>query len=222
MELGYRMKMLALDTSSSACSVAFVNDCYNILKHEVIPKQHAQSILSFIAEVLPCPFFELDALAWGCGPGSFTGLRIAAGVMQSLMFTYNLPLIDVSSLAAIAQVACQAHDACQEVIVTIDAGMGEVYWGKYRVDEQDNLILLAGEGRIKISELSQLPISPDCYVVGEVWNKYELECKVLDISSYPSALAIAKLAQSRYCADNLNYKINVTPNYLRNNLFSSG
>lgn len=217
------MKMLALDTSSAACSVAFVDNEQHILKHEILPQQHAQVILAWITEVLPCALNDVEVLAWGCGPGSFTGLRIAAAIMQALMFTYNLPLVNVSSLAAIAQAVYNVY-LCPKIIIAVDAGMNEVYWGKYHANHHGTLELLVQEGRMKIGELLKLPLEHDCYVVGKVWDQYnwgeEQPRYVADSNCYPNALIVAQLAKKQYDAGKWHNKINVTPNYLRDNLFS--
>lgn len=217
------MNMLALDTSSAACSVAFVDDAQHILKHEILPQQHAQVVLAWITEVLPCALTDLEVLAWGCGPGSFTGLRIAAAIMQALMFTYNLPLVNVSSLAAIAQAVYNIH-LCPKIIIAVDAGMNEVYWGKYSLNDNGIVDLLVPEGRMKIGDLLKLRLEPDCYVVGKVWDQYDWGTEqprhLTECDCYPNALVVAQLAQTKYAAGNWHNKINVTPNYLRDNLFS--
>ena len=102
------MKILAIDTSSNACGVALL--CNNEVKalHELAPMQQTQKILPMIDALLgeaKVSLNQLDALAFGCGPGSFTGVRIAVSVMQGLGYAMNLPLIPVSSLAALAQAA---------------------------------------------------------------------------------------------------------------------
>src|SRR5471032_2163673 len=102
------MKILAIDTSANACSVALLINNETLSSHKVIPMQQAQLILPMIEELLltaNITLNQLDALAFGCGPGSFTGVRIAASVAQGLAVAHDLPVISVSSLQALAQAA---------------------------------------------------------------------------------------------------------------------
>lgn len=135
------MKILALDTSSSACSVALLNDVDLlaqpiISKHSQVPQQQGKFILPLIQELLDesnLTLQDLDAIAFGQGPGSFTGLRIASSVVQGLAFAAGLPIICVSSLAVIAQTALKDFPQAQTIFVAIDARMEQIYWAIYQV-----------------------------------------------------------------------------------------
>ena len=99
------MKLLALDTATEACSVALVFD-NSVIEQQLPGRQHAERILSMIDTVMAeaeCRPSELDAIAFGRGPGMFTGLRIGAGVVQGIAFTADIPVVAVSSLAVLAQ-----------------------------------------------------------------------------------------------------------------------
>ena len=135
--------LLALDTSGQSCSVALLGSAVGqdgqvISRHEVAQRSHTQRLLPMIAEVLQeanIKSRELDAIVYGRGPGSFTGIRIAAGVAQGLSFGLDIPLLPVSTLAAMALQAQQEYSDCA-YLCSLDARMNEVYAGVYRVDVQ--------------------------------------------------------------------------------------
>lgn len=132
------MKLLALDTSSIACSVALRNDDAIIERHEEQPREHTRLLMPMIREVLQeggTNLADLDAIVLGNGPGSFIGMRIAASVAQGLAFGAGLDIVSVSSLAAVAAEVFADSDAC-EVVVAQDAHMNEVYLGCYRRDDK--------------------------------------------------------------------------------------
>ena len=129
------MKILALETSSPACSVALLSETGSRVRHEVLSLKQTSCLLSFIEEVLGPDRDSLDALAWGCGPGSFTGLRVAAGVVQALGFAKQWPVMNISSLAALAQTAYLEH-GWKRLLVAVDARMNEVYWGVYHINQE--------------------------------------------------------------------------------------
>lgn len=132
------MKLLAIDTATDACSVALQVGDEIVERHQVAPRQHTRILLPMVAELLAecaITLVDLDALVLGRGPGSFTGLRIAAGVVQGLAFSVDRPVVLVSTLAILAQPWVElGHRA---VVATLDARMGEVYWGAFRADDQD-------------------------------------------------------------------------------------
>ena len=107
------MRILAFDTATEACSAALLIDNELISRFEIAPRRHAELILPMIEEVMvqaEIKVTQLDAIAVGCGPGSFTGVRIATGVAQGIAFAADLPVIPISTLAAIALGIVQAHN----------------------------------------------------------------------------------------------------------------
>ncbi len=108
-------RILALDTSGSACSVALWSDAGLLIGHEeTAQRQHTQRLLPMIKSLLleaDVNMSSLDAIAYGRGPGSFTGIRIAAGVAQGLAFGIDCPVIPVSTLAALALRMYQPSEA---------------------------------------------------------------------------------------------------------------
>ncbi|MCW8941987.1 MAG: tRNA (adenosine(37)-N6)-threonylcarbamoyltransferase complex dimerization subunit type 1 TsaB, partial [Gammaproteobacteria bacterium] len=132
------MKILAIDTATEACSAALyieseAPDAGITSEYQLAPREHSRLILKMIDRLLSqagIAVAELDAIAFGRGPGSFMGLRIAAGVVQGIAFAHDIPVIPVSTLKTIAQRAYELTGS-KNVLAAIDARMDEVYWAKY-------------------------------------------------------------------------------------------
>ena len=127
------MKILALDTATEACSVALAIDGEVFERYEVLGRGHAERLLPMVQAVLAeggVALAALDAIAFGRGPGAFTGLRIAAGVTQGLAFGAGLPVVPVSDLAALASRAAVLREE-RQVLACLDARMGQVYWAAF-------------------------------------------------------------------------------------------
>ena len=127
------MKLLAFDTSSTTCSVALLLNDEIIEKNQTALMQQAQLIFPMIDTLLKSKNLkinQLDGIAFGCGPGSFTGVRIATSVAQGLAYAAKLPLIPVSSLAALAQAAYEDL-RWEKLVVAVDARIQEIYWGAF-------------------------------------------------------------------------------------------
>ncbi|MBS0055275.1 tRNA (adenosine(37)-N6)-threonylcarbamoyltransferase complex dimerization subunit type 1 TsaB [Yersinia sp. Marseille-Q3913] len=126
-------RILAIDTATEACSVALWNNGEVQALFELCPREHTQRILPMVQQVLAesgLSLGQLDALAFGRGPGSFTGVRIGIGIGQGLALGADLPMIGVSTLQTMAQGAFRLT-AASRVLAAIDARMGEVYWGEF-------------------------------------------------------------------------------------------
>ena len=140
--------ILALDTSTEACSCALSIDGTVVEDFAFCPRQHTQRILPMIHSLMAkhaLGFAQLDAVAFGRGPGSFTGLRIAAGVTQGIAFAAELPVIPVSTLAAIALEVRQSVTA-PLVLSCLDARIDEIYWGLFEFE--DDLPVLLGQEQL--------------------------------------------------------------------------
>lgn len=166
--------LLAIDTATEACSVALLHDGKVYSRYEVIPRLHAQQVLPMVQQVLDEAGIKLpviDAIAFGRGPGAFTGLRIAVGVVQGLAFALDKPVLPVSSLAAIARRAWREQGA-EQVAVAIDARMDEVYWGCYAM--QDGRLELQGIEQVCAPEQVALPrtAAGDWLAAGTGWQAY--------------------------------------------------
>jgi tRNA threonylcarbamoyladenosine biosynthesis protein TsaB len=129
------VKLLALDTAAEQCSVALWVDGAITAREALAPPTHAERILPMVAEILAegeTTLARLDAVAFGRGPGAFTGVRLAASIAQGLAFAADLRVIGISDLAALAHQALGLPAAPEYVLVCQDARMAEVYWAAYR------------------------------------------------------------------------------------------
>lgn len=214
------MNILALDTSSHACSLALLYQGEVSVIHELAPMQQAQTILSFIDQLLSSKNItlkQLDALAFGCGPGSFTGVRIAASVIQGLGYAMNLPIIPISSLAALAQAAyMDLH--WEKCWVAVDARMSEVYWGIYQVDH-NQLVSLVGQESVCKPDKIVIQDTEGWYGVGDGWGVYQPQIVYkplkIDAERVPMAKAIIQLAIPKFKQGAWVSALDALPVYLR-------
>ncbi len=219
------MKLLALDTSTDACSVALDIDGQVFTRFELAPRRHAEIILPMIEQVLSeaeLRVKQLDAIAFGRGPGAFTGLRIACGVTQGIAFAADLAVVAVSTLAALAQGAYRAYGH-EKVIAAIDARMGEVYWGLFQLT-QGGLIQAASEERISAFGNLELPNGDDLWAgIGSGWGTAvapaaQIQQRLCDVKPevLPHAEDILSLAKPAYLQGAYVSAIQAMPIYLRN------
>lgn len=165
------MKILALDTSAEACSVALDLDGEIIGRFKHAPRRHTELILPMIEALLAeagLPVGAMDALAFGRGPGSFTGLRIATGVAQGIALGADLPVIPVSTLAALAQ-RCYREHGWQRVLTAFDARMNEVYWAGYEIDAGKGMAMLIGEEAVLPPQQVAIPAEGVWHGAGNGW-----------------------------------------------------
>lgn len=165
------MKLLAVETATEACSAALLIDGEVAERFEVAPRQHTQLILPMVDQLLADAELKLtglDGLAFSRGPGAFTGVRIATGVIQGLAFAADLPVAPISTLAAMAH--GQYRSAGQQNILTaIDARMGEIYWAGYRFSASGEMAVSVPEQVISAA-LAPLPESGEWFGVGSGWQ----------------------------------------------------
>lgn len=137
--------ILAIETATDTCSVAVSIDGYIRERHEVAPRQHNQLLFSMLQELLPSGTLKeqgIELIAYGCGPGSFTGLRIAASAVQGLAYSCGLPAVAIPTLGILAQSAKRRGEveANDTVLCSLDARVSEVYSAVYQY--KDELALL--------------------------------------------------------------------------------
>ncbi len=222
---GLYLKLLAIDTSTDACSAALWLDGDVRQRYQVAPREHGQLILPMIEALLAeagLTLAQLDTLAFGRGPGGFTGVRIANSVTQGLAFGADLPVVPISSLAALAQGAC----AEMGVLAAIDARIGEVYWGAYRATE-NGLVTLIDQEIVCAPEDVPLLLADDVggwFGAGNGWHTYAQPLKARlgeavaawDGQRYPQAQHLAQLAADAFQRGLAVSAEQALPVYLRN------
>ena len=213
------MKLLALDTATEACSVALNIDGEVTEHFDVIPRRHSRELLPMVDGILAkagLTISDMDALAFGRGPGAFTGLRVATAMAQGLAFAVDLPVISVSTLAALAQQGLREHGA-RQVLSAIDARMGEVYWGAF-VEDNGLMKPVQEETVIAPENVEVVSNERDWFGMGTGWAfREQIAATVTDCvnETYPHALDIALLAVADFESGNLLLAEQAMPVYLR-------
>ncbi len=221
------MKLLAIDTSTEACSAALSINGKISERYEMAPRRHAELILPMIDELLVdagCTLAQMDAIAFGRGPGAFTGVRIGTGVVQGLAFSIDCPVVPVSSLAAMAYGA-MAEYKVDNVLAGIDARMAEVYWAAYQRSVNGGVQLLDEERVCKPDE-TFIPESGNWIGAGTAWQTYgdELTARYNGLLGehhpdlFPRARDVAALGVIGFDAGDAVSADEAQPVYLRNNV----
>lgn len=182
------MNILAIETSSDACSCALRIASATFERHEIAPRQHTQLLLAMVEDVLregALTLREVDLFAYGCGPGSFTGVRIAACAVQAMALAMQRPVLPISSLAAVAMRGaggggrekvsggrekedCGREDGDEaRVIAAFDARLGEVYLGAYAITAQNASLI--GAEQLATPDAVDLPQGDGWIGVGAGW-----------------------------------------------------
>ena len=221
------MKLLAIETAAEACSAALLVDGEISLRYQLQPRKQSELIMPMLDELMKESGLnptQLDAIAFGCGPGSFTGVRIAAGVAQGVAYGADLPVVRVSTLAALAQghYRISGHN---RVLPAFDARMQEVYWGCYQVQESGLMQALFPD-EIAAAEKVTTPEGGNWHGVGGGWNSYGDELSVLLGSGlesvtpdlYCSAHDIALLGAEGYAQGGTVPAEEALPQYLRDDV----
>ncbi|MEH6453423.1 MAG: tRNA (adenosine(37)-N6)-threonylcarbamoyltransferase complex dimerization subunit type 1 TsaB [Psychromonas sp.] len=174
-----QLNVLCVDTSTEACSVAVLIQTgseQKVTEHFMLaPREHTTKILPTVEQVLQSSglsLAEIDVVAYGRGPGSFTGVRIGISIAQGLAFGIEKNMVGVSTLQAMAQQAFKLQQA-NDVYAAIDARMGEVYFARYQV--QNNIMTLINEELvIKPVDLIELQLAnlETAVLVGSGWAAY--------------------------------------------------
>jgi len=218
------LRILAVETATEACSAALYINSEVIERYRLAPRQHVALILPFVDALFNeagITTNQLDAVAFGRGPGSFTGLRIAAGITQGIAFGADLPVIPVSTLAALAQGAVRQGGATK-VLAALDARMQEVYWGAYSLDEAGR-VSLDGEEAVCAPGLVANPGGSDWQAAGDGWTTHRdalidrlgFEPLVCLDTLKPRATDVAVLGAAKFLAGETVPPALAAPVYLR-------
>ena len=224
--------LLALDTATEACSVALLRGGAKTHLAQFAQREHTKHILPMVDEILAqagITLHQVDALVFGRGPGSFTGVRIGAGIAQGLAFGAELPVIPVSNLAAMAQAAYVQYQA-ENVLTAIDARMNEVYFAQWQaqkvrsdfgefLDWQPMIAEQVCSPSNVIEQVSQQH-HENAILVGTGWAAYP-ELKEANLGkateiTLPSALYMLDLALPKWFAGETISPLEIEPIYLRN------
>jgi tRNA threonylcarbamoyladenosine biosynthesis protein TsaB len=165
------MKILAIECSSAVGSVALKLDERIVVREIETPREQTERLLQLVDELLTAErlaIAALDAVAFGRGPGSFTGLRMAAAVAQGFALARGVPLLPVSSLLCLAQGAWRAERAARS-LVCVDARMGEVYWGEFATDDDG---VSTGIGDERLSPPADVRVPAGWTAVGDGFARY--------------------------------------------------
>ncbi len=216
--------ILAVDTATAACSVAISHDGATHSEVQIGSNIHSAVLLEMVQNVISeaqLSVQDIDAVAVGQGPGSFTGLRIGVGAAQGIAYGIGAPMIGISSLEALAHEAIGFE--AESIVAGIDARMGEIYWAEYRLKDHE----LLNVGDITVSGPERISVAGSCCVlVGNAWSEYwdQLPAAVLDIAhhkneiTYPNASVLLQLARAKYDQQNLVSAMDFKPVYVRNDV----
>ena len=216
------MRILALDASTEICAVALGGSAGFEERAEVAGQRHSELMLPMIRSLLAdtgTSLKQLDGIAFGAGPGSFTGLRIACGIAQGLALGAGLTLVGIPTLAAMAEVARQ-RERCARVVAALDARMHEVYIAAY---EHDGVRWHEGLAPIVVEpDAAPLPPGPGWIGVGGAFAAYPaLRLRLAgaltdcDASITPTAGAIGALALPKFVAGEGVAARDAAPLYVR-------
>ena len=213
------MRILALETSTEYCSVALWQDGAIIERCELVGQKHSERLIAMLDEVLceaDITLAQLDGIAFGAGPGSFTGVRIACGVAQGLALGADLPVVGVCTLLALAQAS--GHD---NVIATLDARMAEVYHAAYQ--KLEGHWITVQEPSLSLPQAVQPLEGTDWVGMGSGFathgtalsERYAGQIIKIDAQAVPQARAIVQLAAVKFAAGEGVDAAQAMPFYLR-------
>lgn len=218
------MVLLAFETATNACSVALLHQGIVYERFEIAPRQHTALLLPMIAELLNKHGLsrqDVDAIAFGRGPGSFMGVRLATGVAQGLGYALGKPLVPVSTLQILAQTAYETYGV-NHVISAWDARMGEIYWGEYRMREGMMMPVTADALNAPNDVIVK---SDEAALVGNAWSTYATDFKAelmtartCYVACYPHARSLVTIAQQLVTLHQVTSPFSVEPIYIRDKI----
>lgn len=214
------MKLLAIETSTEACSVALWLDGECRETYEVAPRRHTDLVLPWCDALLAeagLAKTSLDAIAVGRGPGAFTGVRLAVALAQGIALALDRPVLPVSTLAALAMRA--PHEEGADIVAAIDARMGELYLGAFRRLPDGLVAAIGGESMASATQALEVPDHP-CVGVGSGFHTDAgrgLAARLLacDPDGLPHAADVARLGAAAFARGEAIAADLLEPAYLR-------
>ena len=209
--------ILAIETSSDACSLSlsFNDDDFHF--HEILPKQHTERLLIEIKALLEnanAQLHDLNAIAVGCGPGSFTGIRLACSIAQGLAFSNDLRTIQVSSLEVLAR-NINANFGAERIISIVDARMKQLYVGEFLYSKE--VLVASNTFVIPVEEFKLSAYEENTFFVGDGCNLIENQLKEISKNVFlnlPLALDLLSIAKDKYINEELLEPAELLPIYL--------
>ncbi len=217
------LTILSLDTCTESCSAALQSKGIQYSELAIVPREHSQRILPMVDSVLnqaKIKLADVDLIAYGRGPGSFTGIRICTSMTQGLALGLDIPVIGISTLQTMAQ-AVFDDEGAEHIIAAIDARMGEVYWGQFIVS--NGIAELVGSEAVIAPNLVRLTLDTELMIVatGTGFDAYpellELSCNIKTAQKikFPDAKSMIALAK-RGVAEGLTTTVDeLAPVYVR-------
>ena len=209
--------ILAIETSSDACSLSlsFNDDDFHF--HEILPKQHTERLLIEIKALLEqanAQLQDLNAIAVGCGPGSFTGIRLACSIGQGLAFSNDLKAIRVSSLEVLAR-NINTQLGADRIVSIVDARMQQLYVGEFLYSKER--LVTSDTFVIPIEEFKISTYKENTFFVGDGCNLIENELKKISKNIFlnlPLASDLLSIAKDKYINEELLEPAELLPIYL--------
>jgi len=209
--------ILAIETSSDACSVSLSFDNYEYHFHEILPKQHTERLLieiKLLLKLASAQLQDLDAIAVGCGPGSFTGIRLACSIAQGLAFSNDLKTIQVSSLEVLAK-NINTKLGAGPIVSIVDARMQQLYIGEFSYSKEglvssDIFVLPVEEFNSSVYEENTFFVGDGCDLV----RKELSEISTNIFLNLPLAEDLLSIAKDKYTNNELLEPAELLPMYL--------
>jgi tRNA threonylcarbamoyladenosine biosynthesis protein TsaB len=214
------MRLLAIDTATERCSVALRLGGQLIERSTEQPRGHADLILPMVESVLreaALRLLDLDGIAYGRGPGAFTGVRIAVGVVQGLAFGADLKTVGISNLAALAQQVARPGD---RILVCMDARMGQVYWSSFVREPGSDLVTSLAPERVDapdaVAEGDYTTLAGTGFkAYAQLRSRLGTGQRVIHDEVLPRASEIALLAEAEFHAGRAKPAFEAEPVYVR-------
>lgn len=225
--------ILAIDTSTPACSVAIKSGDEVLSHYQLASREHTKLLLPMVDGLLSeagLTLSQVDVIAFTAGPGSFTGIRIGFGVVQGLAFGAGLPVLPVSSLETLGQTAVRklalaevgsVNGARINIVPMLDARMDEIYWAQFQLVNGRCLERIGDDGLSAPEDISVVAEGFPTVVVGDGWryaDRISLQATTVETSLLPDAQDVLTLASPLFKAGKALPVEQVSPVYLRDKI----